>query len=157
MPHTARPVSSVIKPEPDARGSRRGGGNTGQLGVGRRDLGQLRIDSPESNQFLRPFEQFHYMAAQLAPGCGLPTLAPASQGERQPGHKGDAGEKSECEDDAGLREEIPDKPHSRDAHDQGDAVRGDHPEHEVLERVDIPHKASEEVPAPEVGQPRGGQ
>ena len=98
------------------------------------------------------------MAAARSPrGPANLRLAPSGERPGEPGHDSGGEQQGDGQDHRRRRQHPPHEDDGQHAHDHSDAERGDDPDDQILQRVDVLDHASQQVASAEHGQAGGGQ
>ena len=148
-------------------GQRRGEAETdaGRSGTPPRHLAQAAVRAVESAQLFADgahhqelrcaLHEVHHARRELAALRGLPRLLPTCQATRQPWDRRGREEEGHQENETSLGEEPPKDRHRSGADERRHQERLQHPEHDVLQRIDVIDEARHEITPAEGGEPRG--
>ena len=138
--------------EPDPGGARAVACDGAQGAVGGVDPRQLVAGGAHDHELGRALDEVDHTGVELAAYGRLPGLGSTGQASRQPWHHRGGDGQGEQEDEPGLRQEPPEGGHCDRADQRGRHEGLDHPEHDVLQGVDVIDDAGHEVAAAEAGQ-----
>ncbi len=128
-----------------------------QAGVRVSDSRQLVRGAAHHHELGCAVDQVHDLGRHLAAHRGLPGLLARGQAAGQPRHGDGRQRQRDEQDEPRLREEPPQRGDRGNADQRGHDEGLDHAQHDVLERVDVVHRARHEVAAPEEREAGGRQ
>ena len=143
-PHR-RAGEQLAETRTDAGGVGRGRGHGGQLGVGGGHTCELARGRAVGHEVRSALDEIDDRDAELAAGGRLAGLGPPSEAAGEPRHQDRGGEQGDGQDEPGGRQQPHDDGDGRRTDDERDAVGREHPQQEILERVDVGHEAGEEI------------
>ena len=109
----------------------------------------MGVGGAEGDELRRALGEVDHGRPEVTSQGGEPRLAAAGQQPGEPRHDGGRQHQGHGQDHRGGRQHPPQQDDSRDADDQGDAERGNHPEDQVLHGVDVLDHTGQEVTTPE--------
>ena len=137
------------KPLADAGRARARAGDPGEGRVGRQRASQLLLGGAVHEQLGRALEQVDDRRGERTACLSLPGLRARGEQAGQPRDEHAGEQQRDEQDQTGGRQHPPDQADGDGADERRDRERGQHPQQQVLERVDVVDEPREQIAAAE--------